>query len=478
MGTTDLKNFKCPLCNKSLANNEYGRAMNKLESEVEERFHKQDLESRKKFEQEKKEREEIHKQLLVELKDVHSEQIKNLKNELQDLHKEDITSVKKFYDDMSKRNEKKFDEFSKKLEQSHKKEIQDKEKQIRDLDKQQKTFKQQAIHNAKRDFEGKLSDKNKEIKEMLLQITKLHKESNESSKQLRNSHTKEIQEKDTQIKELLKEQPKFKEQAYENAKLDFKTKLHNKTREIDERDLQISRLKREVDDLANTITKTQSELKGEVGELNLYEILTNAFPNDHFKRQSRGQQTGDLFQTIRTKTGKLDTQIIYDNKEDTTVTTTDLKKAKNYQKIHNTKYVLIVSTKIPKTYAPNGIYGRKDGVLIVNPKIIIEVATRCREFIIEIGRISEGARDREAKEARLFDYVLSPEFATLMASVYQTNEKMRQLQDQEEKTHLRWWKDRKMLRDQLIGAYMEIETGVESITQKKPEIEEIKVENS
>ena len=123
------------------------------------------------------------------------------------------------------------------------------------------------------------------------------------------------------------------------------------------------------------------------------------------------------------------------------------------------------------------MYGRKDGVLIVNPKIIIEVATRCREFIIEIGRISEGARDRDAKEARLFDYVLSPEFATLMASVYQTNEKMRQWQEQEEKTHLRWWKDRKMLRDQVIGAYMEIETGVESITQKKPEIEEIKVEN-
>lgn len=34
-----------------------------------------------------------------------------------------------------------------------------------------------------------------------------------------------------------------------------------------------------------------------------------------------------------------------------------------------------------------------------------------------------------------------------------------------------------MLRDQLIEVYMEIETGVESITQKKPEIEEIEVEN-
>lgn len=472
MSKSNLDNFKCPLCNKPLANNEYGRAVNKLELEVEERYQKQDLENKKKFELEQKEHKERHKQELVELKNIHSEQIKELKDDLQDLHKNDVVSIKKFYDDMSKRDEKKFDEFSKKLEQSHKKEMQDKEKLIKSLEKQQKNFKLQALQNAKRDFAGKLLDKNKEIKDLVSQITKLHKESNESSKQLKNSYAKDVQERDKQIKELLKEQPKFKEQAYETAKLDFENKLQNKIREIDERDLQIIRLRKEVEDLGNTITKTQSELKGEVGELNLYEILTNAFSNDHFKRQTRGQHTGDIFQTIRTKNGKLDTQIIYDNKEDTSVTATDLRKARNYQKIHNTKYVLIVSTKIPKTYAPNGIYGRKDGVLIVNPKIIIEVATRCREFIIEIGRISEGTRDRKAKEAKLFDYVLSQEFTTLMASVYQTNEAMRQLQDQEEKTHLRWWKDRKKLRDQLIESYMEIETGVESITQKKPAIEE------
>ena len=148
---------------------------------------------------------------------------------------------------------------------------------------------------------------------------------------------------------------------------------------------------------------------------------------------------------------------------------------KKYQQIHNTKYVLIVSSKIPKTYALNGIYGKKEGVLLVNPKIIIEVATRCREFILEISRISEGKKGREDKEAKLFDYVLSQEFTSLMASVYQTNEKMRSLQDQEEKIHMRWWKDRKKLRDQLIQAYMEIETGVESITQKGLDLRKLKV---
>jgi len=234
-------------------------------------------------------------------------------------------------------------------------------------------------------------------------------------KHLKTNHKKELQQKEKEIKQLESDRKKFHQQGYEKATIDFERKISKKDKEILESEIQIKRLKNKVDELDNQITKTQSELKGEIGELKLYETLTNAFPNDHFKRQTRGQQTGDLFQTIRTKTGKLDTQIIYDNKEDTGITNKDIEKAKKYQQIHNTKYVLIVSSKIPKTYAPNGIYGKKEGVLMVNPKIIIEVATRCREFIIEISRISEGRKDREAKEAKLFDYVLSQEFTSLMA---------------------------------------------------------------
>lgn len=235
--------------------------------------------------------------------------------------------------------------------------------------------------------------------------------------------------------------------------------------------MQVKRLQDRVGELSNQLEKSQSELKGEVGELNLYETLTRTFSEDHFGRQKRGQQSGDIIQTIRTMSGKLDTQIIYDNKEDTKVTASDIKKAKEYQKIHNTKYVLIVSAKIPKSYASNEIYGIKEGILIVNPKIIVEVATRCRDNIIEISRISKSKKDRESKESKLFDYVISQEFTSVMASIYETNDKMRSLQDQEERTHARWWKDRKMYRDQLIKSYMDIQAGVDSITQKESLVE-------
>jgi len=380
--------------------------MNELESKVDEKHQKQNLEYKKEFEEKLANIKEQHDKEKKELKQFHDNQLNEWEKAMEESRKKEMSIFKKEYESISKENKKQFDELVKHLKSDHKKELQQKEKEITQLESDRK---------------------------------------------------------------------KFQEQGYEKATVDFERKISKKEGEILEREIQIKRLKVKVEELDNQITKTQSELKGEVGELNLYETLTNAFPNDHFKRQTRGQQTGDLFQTIRTNTGMLDTQIIYDNKEDTTVTNKDIEKAKKYQQIHNTKYVLIVSSKIPKTYAPNGIYGRKEGVLLVNPKIIIEVATRCREFILEISRISEGKKGREDKEAKLFDYVLSQEFTSLMASVYQTNEKMRSLQDQEEKIHMRWWKDRKKLRDQLIQAYMEIETGVESITQKGLDLKKLKI---
>ena len=86
--------------------------------------------------------------------------------------------------------------------------------------------------------------------------------------------------------------------------------------------------------LKKQISQSQAELKGEAGEIDLYAKLTEAFPEDQFRRQTRGRATGDIVQQIRTKTGIVDIPIVYDNKEADSITTNDITKAKKYQQIH------------------------------------------------------------------------------------------------------------------------------------------------
>ena len=197
----------------------------------------------------------------------------------------------------------------------------------------------------------------------------------------------------------------------------------------------------------------------------MFATLTDSFPNDHFRRQKRGTSTGDIIQQIRTKGKSLDIPIVYDNKNANTVTKKDIEKARKYQKIHGTNYVIIVSANLPKTSIPNGLYGTRDGILLVHPSIVTEVARQIRAGIIEVSKLSMSKDDQKSKQAKLYQYVMSAEFSMVLEEVSGIDEKLYSLQTKEEKDHNTLWKTRRDLFEQLVKTHSEFSSGIESIIQ-------------
>ena len=286
-------------------------------------------------------------------------------------------------------------------------------------------------------------------------------------KQLESGHKKDLMEKEKQINLIKKEQDSFRKSVLDSTQAEFDLRSGRLHEELREREIQISRFKDEVDGLKKQLTQSQSELRGEAGEIDLYVTLTDAFPQDHFRRQKRGISSGDLIQTIRTGSGILDTPIVYDNKNANTVTKADVTKAKKYQKMHGTNYVLIVGNNLPKTSVPNGLLGEKDGIILVHPSIVVEVSKKIREGIIEISKLSLGKEDRQKKQDGLYQYVMSQEFSLILKSLSDLNEKLYNLQSKEERDHQTLWKNRKNLQEEYLKAYHELSSGIESITQQE-----------
>jgi len=282
-------------------------------------------------------------------------------------------------------------------------------------------------------------------------------------KQLKNNHKKEISEKSKQIQLLQKEQKNYKKMAIDEARETFASKERSLEQNLQQKDIQIQRFANEIETLKKQIQASQSELKGEAGELDLYAALTEAFPTDHFRRQTRGISSGDLVQQIRTANSTLDVPIVYDNKSANQVSKKDIEKAQKYQKIHGTNYVLIVSANLPKNAAPNGMYGSKDGIILVHPSLVVEVAKQIRTAIMEIARLSKSKQDRNGKESKLYEYVISQEFSLLLEKIARTNEKLFLLQSKEEKDHQVLWNTRKDLVDFLVKSYNDVSSGIESI---------------
>lgn len=392
----EISAFKCPLCSKALANEEYHQAINQLEEKLAENFEEQTSIQKDKFESEIHNLRKEYEETLAENHKKHKLQLEQMQQEIESSYKMQLEMMQKNYDAMLTQNENQFEQ---------------------------------------------LED------------------------QLRQLHEKELEHKTKEISSLKKEQEKFKKSVMEQADAKFAKKQRELYSTIQERDVQITRFSDEIDSLKKQLEQKQSELKGEIGELDLYATLTKSFESDMFRRQKRGESTGDVIQQIRSGGKLLDIPIVYDNKNAKTVTKNDIEKAKKYQKIHATNYVIIVSANLPKTSVPNGMYGTRDGILLVHPSIVTEVARQIRTGIIEISKFSTSKDDQKSKQSKLYQFVTSQDFTRIVEEISQINEKMYLLQSKEEKDHQTLWKTRKGLNDELLRVSTELFSGIESITQ-------------
>ena len=416
--------MQCPLCRKQLATKEYNYAIKEMDLRLQKNYDEKHKESLREFENQIKELKQQHKNNITSQKMNFEEQTKTLQENLSQTNTQALDSLKKEYDSISKDNKKRFDTITKDM---------------------------------KRDHDNDIKEKSKRLEQIKMRLERDSKN--------------DLQEKAKQIVELKKQLITSKKLAKNEAQVDFDQQRDRLENDIRERDVQLKRVRNEVDELKNQLSNSQSELQGEAGELDLYETLTSAFPDDYFRRQKRGTESADIIQTIRTINESLDTQIVYDNKESKTITKADLSKAKKYKRIHGTNYAIIVSVNLPKREIPNGFFGKKDGILLVHPSVIVEITRQIRAGIIEISKLSTSKEDKKEKESKLYDYIIHQEFSMHLQSIYDIHQKMWDVQHKEEKYHHTLWKQRKELRDQLITAYTEISSGIESITQREALVE-------
>jgi hypothetical protein len=280
-------------------------------------------------------------------------------------------------------------------------------------------------------------------------------------------YEEELYEKDRQFQELKGGIEKYKVQAVNDAR----SIVQN---EIDEREIQIQRLRANVASLTKDLTKTQSELTGEVGEVNLLKKLQNAFPEDTFTRQKRGNSSADIIQYIKTSTGEQDV-IVYDNKESVSVTKQDLEKAKRYRETHGTDDVIIVSRNIPKEISER-LGGEKEKILILHPDAVILVAKAIRKGLIEISKQSSSKKDQQTKRAILYDYIRGKEFARNLESISESESKLSDLQEKEIRSHKTMWKNRQSICENISESRINITSSIDAIIQQYEEQDKVKSE--
>ncbi len=333
------------------------------------------------------------------------------------------------------------------------------EKKDEDIDKQVKRLKEvldESFVKEKAHFE----EENKEKVRRLIEDKKRAEQESEKLKE----------KVDDIVKSKLKEE-EDKIRANYDKKIAESESKHRQ--ELAEKTTQIERMNTDIETLKKSGVNKSSELVGTAGEAVLLDLLRTAFPQDEFITQKRGRNEADIVQIIKINpTHRIPSPIVYDNKVKSKITKADIEKAKGYRQVHDTNYVIIVTTEIPAESSNKLIYER-DGILVVHSSVIGEFVQQYRRFIVELFKSNLSEENRLEKEKKLFDFIKSDKFTRLFSGIEDELKQLDDLQGTEEEGHSRIWTKRKNLLASINEARLSVGSEIYSITQGIESIQEI-----
>lgn len=206
--------------------------------------------------------------------------------------------------------------------------------------------------------------------------------------------------------------------------------------------------------------KTANEL-GDGAEIDLYDALRQAFPEDTIKRVQKGTAGADIIHDVRQK-GQCCGRIVYDSKNHQRWLSDFQTKLRQDQKDAEAEYAVLSTSQFPKGEKAICVQA---GVIIVSPAHVVHVVRVLRASMIKVHQLGLSTRERDGKMGRLYSFITSESFIQRVSIAEEVTSQMEEIDVQEKKTHDHTWKQRGVLNRRLAGVIAEIDTEISAILQ-------------
>ncbi|WP_233705222.1 DUF2130 domain-containing protein [Helicobacter bizzozeronii] len=190
--------------------------------------------------------------------------------------------------------------------------------------------------------------------------------------------------------------------------------IETKTRDayelkIKEQKVQMERLEKALQEANRVAQPTISQqLQGEVQELAIEEYLRNKFPLDSIQEVPKGQRGSDCLHIVRDDRGQDCGVICYESKRAKNFNEEWVEKLTQNKRESGAHLAVLVSANLPSSIERMGLY---KGVYICTFQEFKGLCGILREMILNLARVQKSQEDRGGKIDKLYNYLVSPEFA-------------------------------------------------------------------
>jgi hypothetical protein len=218
---------------------------------------------------------------------------------------------------------------------------------------------------------------------------------------------------------------------------------------------------KKIADLNRRVTKGGGNV-AEGGELDLFEELRAAFPDDEITR-TKGKAAGHILHDIRYK-GKSAGKILIDAKPRGAWQHQFVVKLRQDQSDTGADHAILSTTAFPS--------GRREiftdsGVIVVAPARLRPIVEILRKTLITMHAAKLGDAERADKLSRLFKFITSPSFKRKLAEASDLVAEALQIDVDEQRAHSNVWKKRGTVLTRMKNVLREIDTDVSAIVESR-----------
>jgi len=200
----------------------------------------------------------------------------------------------------------------------------------------------------------------------------------------------------------------------------------------------ISDMKRQVEELRRK-GEQNSQLQGEVLELELEAMLRTAFPADQVEPVPKGRNGGDVVHKVVGPNGLQCGTILWESKRTRTWSNEWLTKNREDQRIAGAHVGAIVTTTMPKGVET---FDRLEGVWVAAMRCTLPLAKALRHALIEAAMAKVAAQGRDGKMERLYEYLTGPLFRGRVSAIVEACVTMQADLDAEKRALTKHWAKR------------------------------------
>ena len=223
--------------------------------------------------------------------------------------------------------------------------------------------------------------------------------------------------------------------------------------------VETQRIQNTVEDLKRQVeNKTAAEL-GEGAEVNLYEALRLAFPDDEITRIQHGVAGADIRHMVR-HNGKDCGLVLYDSKNHKAWRSDFVTKLRDDQIAAQADHAILSTIAFPQGTKHVCL---QDGVVLVNPARAVVIAGLVRRHVIQVHSLKLSNDDRDAKAQLLYSLITSERFGAIMSKVDATTDGFQQLDIAEQAAHNKVWQKRGQLINGLAKAKADLRWEIDRI---------------